>query len=309
MPSLRDVRRHIKSVKNIQQITYAMKMVAAARIKRAQSAILSSRPFAVKMEEMLADLGAELNEDDFKTSGVCDLFEGGFYSDSVGLLLITSDKGLCGSFNANLLKAAVKWLRENREKKIYCLAIGKKGRDFLRRLKNLNLEMEQELIGIFPKISYAHAEMTGEAVTNLYRAKKTAKITVIYNEFKSLIAQRIVCRDLLPLEMHIAGLPAKAVVAGKTSASGEKLRDFNFEPGKNLLLRALLPRYIKAQIYRMLLESQSAELAARMNAMESANKNAGELIDALTLKLNKTRQAMITKELSEIVGGAEALGG
>lgn len=299
MPSLRDVRRHIKSVKNIQQITYAMKMVAAARIRRAQNAILSSRPFATEMEEMFEDLYFEMNEEDFKKSAVYELFENKTHTNSVGLVLITSDKGLCGSFNTNLLKEAVIWLKENRERKIYAFAIGKKGRDFLRRIKNPSVELVYELIGVFPKITYVHAELLVNNILKDYCSKDMANVTCIYNEFKSLMSQKIVRIPLLPLKQH---------VLERAGNKTDKFRDFNFEPRKELVLKALLPRYIKAQVYRMLLESQAAELAARMNAMESASKNASELIDALTLKYNKTRQAMITKEIAEIVGGTEALG-
>ena len=297
---MRDIRKHISSVKSIKQITYAMKMVAAARIKRAQNSILASRPFAREMEHMIADLYTEMETEDFNSSPAHALFESRKGAGSAGLVLITSDKGLAGSFNTNLLKNAVAWLRANKDKKIYAVCVGRKGRDFLKRLKGVDLEIVNEMVGIFPKVSYVHANLLAEHITRLYADRGVESVTLVYNEFKSLIAQRVVNAGLLPLKRHILELSGPA---------GGSFRDFDFEPDKLKLLEALLPRYIGAQLYRILLESQAAELAARMNAMESASKNACELIEGLTLKLNKMRQAMITTELNEIVSGAEALGG
>lgn len=300
MASLRDIRKHIKSVKSIKQITYAMKMVAAARIRRAQNSILSSRPFAVKMEEMIADIQGDMESEDLKTSPARVLCDERPQARSAGLVLVAADKGLCGSFNSNLLKAAAAWLRENREKKIYVVCVGRKSRDFIRRLKGLDLEITYEMVGIFPKAGYVHADLLAGNILRLFERPDVAAVTLIYNEFKSMLAQRIVKSDLLPLKRHILA---------DGGAAGRRLRDFGFEPDKRRLLETLLPRHISAQLYRVLLESQAAELAARMNAMGAASKNASELIDALTLRLNKMRQTMITTELNEIVSGAEALGG
>lgn len=298
MASLRDIRKHIASVKSIKQITYAMKMVAAARIKRAQGAILSSRPFAVQMDKMIADLYCELGEDDLAGTAARELFCERPAGGPLCLVLVTADKGLCGSFNTNLLKAAAAWLKEHRGRKICVVAVGRKGRDFLRRLKGLDLELVHEMVGIFPKAGYVHAQMLSDAIFKLYSERPVEKVTLIYNEFKSMAAQRIVTDQLLPIKGHILGCGVKG-----------QFSDFSFEPRKAELLGALLPRHVGAQLYRMLLESQAAELAARMSAMEAASKNASELIEGLTLKMNKTRQAMITTELNEIVSGAEALGG
>lgn len=300
MASLRDIRKHISSVKSIKQITYAMKMVAAARIKRAQGAILASRPFAREMDRLIADLYGELAEGGFSDSCARALFEERKPGGPLVLVLVTADKGLCGSFNTNLLKASAAWLKENRGRKIYVVTVGRKGRDFLHRLKGLDLEFSFELLGIFPKTGYVHAQLLADAVLKLYTEKPVESVTLIYNEFKSMLAQRIVTGTLLPLKRHILGADAPAKKRGA---------DFAFEPRKTDLLDALLPRHVAAQLYRTLLESQAAELAARMNAMESASKNATELIEGLTLKMNKTRQAMITTELNEIVSGSEALGG
>jgi F-type H+-transporting ATPase subunit gamma len=299
MASLRDIRKHIASVKSIKQITYAMKMVAAARIKRAQSSILASRPFAVEMDRLIGDLYCELGEDDLAGTRARELFCERPAGGPLCLVLVTADKGLCGSFNTNLLKAAAGWLKVHRGRKICAVAVGRKGRDFLKRLKGLDLELVHEMVGIFPKAGYVHAQLLTDAVLKLYGERPVERVTLIYNEFKSMVTQKIVTDQLLPIKGHILACGAK----GGLSA------DFGFEPRKAELLSALLPRHLGAQLYRTLLESQAAELAARMSAMEAASKNASELIDGLTLKMNKTRQAMITTELNEIVSGAEALGG
>jgi len=298
MASLRDIRKHISSVKSIKQITYAMKMVAAARIKRAQSAILASRPFASQMDRLIEDLYGELEEGDLSASAAKALFDERHPGGIMCLVLVTADKGLCGSFNTNLLKAAAAWLRENRGRKVRVVAVGRKGRDFLRRLRGLDMEIVHEMVGIFPKAGYVHAQLLSDAILKLYLENPVESVTLVYNEFKSMLAQRVVTDQLLPLKRHIL----------ERNGSVRKAGEFSFEPGKSALLGALLPRHIGAQLYRTLLESQAAELAARMSAMESASKNASELIEGLTLKMNKTRQAMITTELNEIVSGSEALG-
>lgn len=320
MPSLRDIRQNIKSVKSTRQITCAMKMVAAARIRRAQGAILSSRPFALKMEQMIEDLQNELVDEDFKNSGVYRLFvpfafgegpvtaqddtrhrlPGPDKSTAAGLVLISSDRGLCGAFNSNLFRSALEWINKNKDKKIYIIVVGRKARNLIRRIKGLDLEIIYESIGIFPHVGYVHAELLGRAVLESCGKYPIGSVTVIYNEFKSLVSQRIIEIEILPLQKHPHPTPPPLTA---------RLKDFFFEPEKKILLEALLPRYIKAQFYRILLESQAAELSARMNAMESASKNASELIEDLTLKLNKTRQSMITNEISDITGGAEALRG
>jgi len=300
MASLRDIRKHISSVKSIKQITYAMKMVAAARIKRAQTSMLAARPFAGEMDRLIADLYCELGEEDLSGSRARELFEERPAGGPLCLLLITADKGLCGSFNTNLLKAAAAWLKVNRGRKVCVVVVGRKGRDFMHRLKGLDLEIVHEMVGIFPKAGYVHAQLLADALLKLYSERPVESVTLIYNEFKSLMTQHIVTDRLLPLKSHIL---EKAPADKRVGA------DFSFEPRKAELLGALLPRHIGAQLYRILLESQAAELAARMNAMESASKNATELIEGLTLKMNKTRQAMITTELNEIVSGSEALGG
>lgn len=299
MASLRDIKKNIASVKSIKQITYAMKMVAAARIKRAQSAILASRPFAVQMDRLIGDLYNELGEEDLAGTGVKELYEERHPGGTLCLLLVTADKGLCGSFNTNLLKAAAAWLKENRGRKICAVVVGRKGRDFLHRLKGLDLEIAHEMVGVFPKVGYVHAQLLSDAIMKIYKERPVESVTFIYNEFKSMMTQNIVNGRLLPLK--------RSIIDETRDDEAHTSGFFSFEPGKAALLGELLPRHIGAQLYRTLLESQAAELAARMNAMESASKNATELIDGLTLKMNKTRQAMITTELNEIVSGSEAL--
>jgi F-type H+-transporting ATPase subunit gamma len=297
MASLRDIRRKIKSVKSTEQITKAMKMVAAARMRKSQTAIIAARPFAVKMEELVRGLSALEVASDVAAGRevhVHDFFEPR-EPGAQCLVLVTADKGLCGAFNSNLIKSAIDWLKHNEGRKIYAVVVGRKGRDFLRRLKGFELEVVSEVAGIFPKVNFTHAELVGKAVIDLYQAGKVSNVTLIYNEFKSVATQKLVRRSLLPIAPF------------EESEKPSTLVDYEFEPDRQVLLSALLPRYLKAQIYRILLESQAAELAARMNAMDAASKNAKELRESLNLGLNRQRQAIITKEIAELVGGAEAL--
>ncbi|MDD5629637.1 MAG: ATP synthase F1 subunit gamma [Elusimicrobia bacterium] len=297
MASLRDIRRKIKSVKSTEQITRAMKMVAAARMRRSQGAILSARPFAVKMEELIRDLHEVHRARAAAGScpeGIRDFFEapaGG----AAGLILITGDKGLCGAFNTTLLRAALDWLRSHAGRKTYLAVVGRKGRDFARRLRGDGCEVVFELVGIFPKAGFHHAELLGKALLSAYREKGLSQWDIIYNEFKSAAQQRLVRETFLPAARFEA------------ARKGPAPADFGFEPDYASLLQALLPRYIKAQLYRRLLESQAAELSARMNAMDAASKNAAELMESLNMAANRQRQAVITKEIAELVGGAEAL--
>ena len=295
MASLREIRSKIKSVKSTQQITKAMKMVAAARMRRAQLAILSSRPFAVKMDATIHDLALMEVAADLKAGREVQIhpFFDPRTDEKPALVLITADKGLCGAFNSNLLRAAIDFLRRNQGKTVSAAAVGKKGRDFLHRVKN-GPHILTELVGIFPKVAYAHAELLGKAVIDAYLEGRVSKVHVVYNEFKSVATQRVVETQLLPIP----------VPTGDHEHAGE---GFSFEPGREKLLENLLPRFVKAQLYRFLLESQAAELAARMSAMDAASKNAGELIGGLRLRLNRQRQAIITREIAELVGGAEAL--
>jgi F-type H+-transporting ATPase subunit gamma len=300
MASLREIRSKIKSVKSTQQITKAMKMVAAARMRKAQIAILSSRPFAVKLEATVRQLALlEIQADEMagREVQIHPFFDPPKTQDSLALLLVTGDKGLCGAFNTNIIRAGLSFIKENADKKIFVTAVGRKGRDVVRRLNSENVVLENEVTNIFPKVNFAHAELVGKPLLEGFLGGRFGATTVIYNEFKSAVSQRVISTQLMPI----------AVPEGKTE--GQELNPFgyHFEPERQQLLEELLPRYLKAQLYRILLESQAAELAARMNAMEAATKNAGDLLDSLTLVMNRTRQTIITNEIAELVGGAEAL--
>ena len=297
MASLRELRSKIKSTKSTEQITKAMKMVAAARMRKSQLAILAARPFASKMERMVRELALLEVRADLaakKEVRIHPFFDKRAEGAEL-LVLVSGDKGLCGAFNGNVLRAALEWFRRRKGKKVYCIAVGRKGRDMVARLKSQDIEIVSELVGVFPKITFAHAEILGQAVLDAYEKKGAAKVTVLYNEFKSVATQRLLTGDILPIPVP------------ETVPDACELPDYGFEPGRQELLAALLPRHVKAQFYRILLESQAAELAARMNAMDSASKNAKEMREGYVLDANRTRQAMITKEIAELVGGAEAL--
>ncbi len=299
MESLRDIRQNIKAIKSTQQIMQTMKMISNARIRRAQDAMTAARPFAKKMYQMVDDLKQDIlampQPDD-----VAESWAGRFFINKtgdpkkVGLLVITGDKGLAGSFNAVILRSALHFLKANQDKEVFVFAVGKKGRDFLARLKMPNLHLVYESVGIFPKVSYAHAELLGEAVLKTYFEQNLGSVTLIYNDFKSLASQNLVEQKFLPFHFE--------ATENKKDES-----DFLFEPGMLEIFKLLVPRLVKANMYRMLLESQAANLAATMNAMDAASKNAGELVAALGVKLNKVRQASITNEILDIVNGAEAL--
>jgi F-type H+-transporting ATPase subunit gamma len=217
-------------------------------------------------------------------------------TNNVGLLVISSDRGLCGSFNTLLLKETLSWIKSSENKKIFTFIVGRKALNFLGRLKKFNIEVSGQMTGIFPKVSYANARIISENITKTFKEKKLDNLTIIYNEFTSMLTQTVKVYRFLPL--------AEFEVENK-----ETEYNFMFEPSKEKILRELVPRYINASTYKILLESQAAELAARMNAMDNASKNARDLIDDLTVKLNRIRQESITTEIAEIVGGMEALKG
>ncbi|WP_428049276.1 ATP synthase F1 subunit gamma [Candidatus Avelusimicrobium caledoniensis] len=299
MQSLRDIRQNIKAIKSTQQIMQTMKMISNARIRRAQDAMAAARPFATKMLEMVSDLTPAVlalpQPQDGGERWASRLFINRTADENkIGLLVITGDKGLTGSFNAVVLRAAMRFIKEHHEKEIFIFAIGKKGRDFLARLKMPNLHIVYESVGIFPKVSYAHAELLGEAVLKNFLEEKLQNVTLIYNDFKSLASQNLVEQTILPF-------------APKAAQEKISAKEFEFEPGLLEIFKLMVPRLVKANMYRVLLESQAANLAATTSAMDAASKNAGEIVGALGLKLNKVRQAGITNEILDIVNGAEAL--
>ena len=297
MESLRDIKQQIKAINSTKQMMLTMKMVSSARIRSAQQTMLNGRPFAQKMASLIDNLRKDIQDENnpFRRNKYYRYFDNSLGDpNKVGLLLITGDKGLCGAFNAVTLREALKWIRENKDKEKYIFIIGKKGADFVRRIKMPNLHIVCELINVFPHISYVHASLIKEKLEKCSFEENLSRVDLIYNNFKSVASQELVNKTFLPFDFD--------EIEGE-----EDLQNFIFEPGIMEVLITLLPRYIGANIYRFLLESQAAELAARMNAMESAANNAQEIADNLSVKLNKVRQEGITNEINEIVGGANAL--
>ena len=295
MPNLLDIRRRIKSVKNTQQITKAMKMVSAAKLRRAQDRVVTARPFANKMSEVLGEL-AKRTDEDFHHP----LLD--YRGDSRYLLvLITADKGLCGAFNTNLTKAAQSFIRENPDKTIEFMAIGRKGRDFFR---NRQANITSEFLGLTGKgrVEFSEALEVARTIIKLYTEDTGIdKVFVIYNEFKSVLSQRVVLEQLLPVASAGA---SEAETETKPQAN---LVDYIYEQPPDEMFSTLLPRLVETKIFRALLESVASEHGARMTAMDSASKNASELIESLTLNMNRIRQAAITNEIIEVVSGAAAL--
>ena len=295
MANLLDIRRRLKSVKNTQQITKAMKMVSAAKLRRAQDRVVTARPFANKMAEVLGELAKRTSEDFHHP--LLDLRGDQRYL----LVLITADKGLCGAFNTNLTKAAQAFMRDNQGKTIELLAVGRKGRDFFR---NRRAVIAAEFLGVTGKgrVEFSEAQEIAQSIINLYTEDTGIdKVFIIYNEFKSVLSQRVVLEQLLPVSR------GKEEVPEAKSQQPVNLVDYIYEQPPEELFGTLLPRLIETQIFRALLESVASEHGARMTAMDSASKNASELIDSLTLNMNRVRQAAITNEIIEVVSGAAAL--
>jgi|ERR1051325_3191834 F-type H+-transporting ATPase subunit gamma len=289
MANLLDIRRRIKSVKNTQQITKAMKMVAAARLKRAQNRVISARPFANKMAEVLGELASQTAEDFHHP--LLDARGDERYL----VLLVTADRGLCGAFNTNLLKAAQAFVKEHADKRIEFVAIGRKGRDFYRRRGNVIAEY----VGLTGKgyVEFSEAlDVARDLIRRFTEDEGVDKVFLIFAEFKSVISQRIVVEQLLPISR-----------TSDDEANAAAKRDYIYEQPPAEVFSRLLPRLVETQIFRALLESIASEQGARMAAMDTASKNAGELISTLTLNMNRIRQAAITREIIEIVSGAAAL--
>jgi F-type H+-transporting ATPase subunit gamma len=293
MPNLLDIRRRIKSVKNTQQITKAMKMVSAAKLKRAQDRVVTARPFANKMMEVLGEL-AKRTDEDFHHP-LLDLRADERYV----VVLITADKGLCGAFNTNLTKAAQSFIKEHPGKAIEIFAVGRKGRDFFRKRHAV---MAGEFIGLTGKgrVELSEALEVARSIMKLYTEDaEIDKVYLIYNEFKSVLQQRVVLEQLLPVSRA-----REEEVDPKAAVS---LVDYIYEQPPAEMFGQLLPRLVETQVFRAMLESVASEQGARMTAMDSASKNASELIDSLTLNMNRVRQAAITNEIIEVVSGAAAL--
>ncbi len=305
MANLLDIRRRIRSVKNTQQITKAMKMVSAAKLKRAQDRVVAARPFANKMMQVLGDLSASTT-DDFthpllNTRG----------DERYLIVFVTADKGLAGAFNANLIKAAQAFLKEHAGKTIEMIAVGRKGRDFFRRR---DMRFTGEYLNLTGKgrVDYAEAVTVARDVIKQFTEDETLdKVFLIYNEFKSVLQQRVVIDQLLPVSRVTETTDASAQdtaaatrAGATTSAAPDAPTDYVYEQPAAEIFARLLPRLIETQIFRAMLESVASEQGARMTAMDSASKNAGELIGALTLNMNRVRQAAITNEIIEVVSGS-----
>jgi F-type H+-transporting ATPase subunit gamma len=289
MPSLLDMRRRIKSVKNTQQITKAMKMVAAAKLKRAQDRVTAARPYAQKMSEVLGSLSAKIG-DDF-SHPLLDARGDERYL----VVLVTADKGLCGGFNANIIKTAQSFLKDHSDKVVEMIPVGRKGRDFFKRR---DVFFPEEYIGLTGKGRVELSEAVDIAqyvIKTFVEAEKIDKVFLIYSEFKTVLSQKPVVQQLLPVP--------------KVEATGENATqaEYIYEQSPAEIFGKLLPKQVETQIYRATLESIASEQGARMTAMDSASKNAGELIGTLTLNMNRIRQAAITKEIIEVVSGAAAL--
>ncbi len=283
MPSLIDIRRRIKSVRNTQQITKAMKMVSAAKLRRAQDRVIASRPYGAALRGLLSDVAAAAGTDERVAAHPLLARRP---EQHVQLVLITSDKGLAGAFNANLIKAAQRFAEEHKPASTDFLLIGRKGRDFFRKRA---VPITGEYLGM-AKVQYEDAAAIGRKLMERFRNEEIDAVFLLYNEFKSVMAQRVTFAQVLPMELPKQTGPV----------------DFIFETPPLEMLASLLPRYVESELYRALLESAAAEHAARMTAMEAATSNAADMIDKLTLYMNRVRQASITKEIIEVVSGAAA---
>jgi len=287
MAQIREIKNRIKSVKNIGQITKAMKMVATARLKKAQQRILGARPYAQRMADVMKNLASKTGQDVHPLLNVRG--EG-----KTALIVITADRGLCGSFNTNVLRQAQGYLRENPGTVL--LTVGKKGRDFFKRR---NFTIRREWLSVFPHIPTETVLEMRDEIETLFINEKYKSVLIFFTEFKSVSTQKVTLDTLLPIKVQELKTEGKAAEGAKG--------DYDFEPSVEAILDKLVSQYLATQLHRFLLESFSSEMAAKRNAMESASKNASEMIGRLTLEFNRARQAMITKELAEIVGGAAAL--
>ena len=288
MPTLLDFRRRIRSVKNTQQITRAMKFVAAARLRRAQESALAARPYAKELARLLRSIMSRIESPHHPLLAKRP-------EERILVLVLSGERGLAGAFNANILKEAAKFFRSRKDKKLLAIPVGKKGRDALRKA---GIEFAGEYVNVLARVDLGVAREIANLVTSLYCEEKIDAVYIIFSEFKSVIQAELVTEKLLPIEAISEG--------GQAHEKASSQIDYIYEQPADELLNRLLPRYVETQVLRSMLESCAAEHAARMTAMEAATKNAADVIDALTLHMNKVRQAAITKEIIEIVSGASS---
>ena len=284
MSNLKDIRRRIQSVKSTEQITKAMKMVAASRLRRAQENIIASRPYALKMLEVLSSLALRTNPEAHPLLVTRE-------PKKVDMIVVTSDRGLCGAFNSNILRKAEQFMAEHPDWGFSLHLVGRKAVEYFKRRE---VNTRKVSLNILADVSFPHAIAIGNDVVQSYLEEEFDQVFTVYNEFKSAIQQRVIVEQLLPIKPMDISEDDFAV-------------EYLYEPSEDMILEQLLPRHINFQVYRVLLESVASEHGARMTAMDAASKNAGEMIDKLTLLYNRSRQAAITKELMEVVSGAEAI--
>lgn len=298
MPTLLDFRRRIRSVKNTQQITRAMKFVAAARLRRAQESALAARPYALELARMLRSIMSRIDEPQHPLLAKRD-------EKNILVIVLSGERGLAGAFNSNILRKANDFIRQQSGKKIVALPVGKKGRD---ALKKAGFPFAAEYVNVLAKVDFGVARAISMLVTELYTKEEIDAVYIVFSEFKSVMSANLVVEKLLPVGEIRNEDGKKRGSDEHDGKSGEHKDetpvDYIYEQPPEQLLGKLLPRYIETQVLRSMLESSAAEYAARMVAMDSATKNAGDVIEALTLHMNKVRQAAITKEIIEIVSGA-----
>ena len=296
MPSLLDIRRRVRAVKSTQQITKAMKMVAASRLRRAQERIQQARPYALQMRRVLNSLAARVD------SSAHPLLDERAVLKAVGralLIVVTADRGLCGSFNTNVIKASGAFITESGSRQIALGLVGRRGRDFFARR---GFEILYEQVNLFAQLKYDNAKAIATAAIDAFVGGQVDSVYLAYNEFKSIMVQHVAIDQVLPIPRAALDTPASA----GTGAAAPAI-DYLYEPQPEELFKHLLPSYVEVQVYRALLESNAAFYAAQMTAMDAATRNSGEMIEALTLYMNKVRQAAITREIIEVVSGAQAL--
>ena len=297
MPSLIDLRRRVRSVKNTQQITKAMKMVAASKLRRAQERIMGARPFALQMQRVLGSLAGRVDASIHPLLSAREPSPTG----RTLVIVVTGDKGLCGGFNTSIIKGASAVVLASPQPCSLGL-IGRKGRDFFGR-RAFTVLFEQ--VNIFQRLTFADAQAIAKTAMDGFTSEEFDRVVIVYNEFKSVMTQRVVVDQLLP----IPRAEVEGDAATLTAPPGRlvNLTDYLYEPSAQEIFNQLLPRHVEVQVYRALLESNAAFFAAQMTAMDTATKNSAEMIASLTLYMNKVRQAAITREIIEVVSGAQAL--
>ncbi len=289
MPSLIDIRRRVRAVKSTQQITKAMKMVSASKLRRAQERIVNARPYANQALRVMSSVARRVDP------SLHPLLR---QSDVPGaptlLIVVSADRGLCGGFNSNIVKQASSFVQHSTEREVALALVGRKGRDFFVRR---GLDVRYEAVNVFQHVKHSHAQHIADAAIEQFTEGRVSSVYLLYNEFKSVMSQRVVVERLLPIPELT---PENGGVEGP-------LVDYLYEPSAEEILTTIVPRHVEIQVYRALLESAASEHAARMTAMDAATRNAQEMVDKLSLYMNKVRQAAITREIIEVVSGAQAL--